>query len=106
MDMLMNRRGIIVGSAALVDTRQPHYQKLKARVHQELLNRLNLERLTRTRREDAEPEIRGVISGIIEQMTQTTPLSLMERESPSCSMRSKGISTRRLRRSLESPRGL
>ena len=32
------------------DTRSPHYQELKAQVHQELLNRLNLERLTRVSR--------------------------------------------------------
>src|SRR5436190_1059517 len=42
------------------------YQRLKAKVHQELLNRLNLERLTRVKREDAEPEIRRVIASIIE----------------------------------------
>ena len=46
---------------ARVDTRHPQYQELKSRVHQGLLNRLNLERLTRVRREDAEPEIRGLI---------------------------------------------
>ena len=64
----------------LVDTRQPHYQKLKARVHQELLNRLNLERLTRTKREDAEPEIRQIIVAMLEKESATTPLSLHERE--------------------------
>jgi pilus assembly protein CpaF len=63
-----------------VDTRQPHYQKLKARIHQELLNRLNLERLTRTRREDAEPEIRQIVIGMLERESATTPLSLYERE--------------------------
>ena len=30
------------------DIRHPHYQEIKGRVHQELLNRLNLERLTRS----------------------------------------------------------
>ena len=44
------------------DTRHPQYQALKGRVHQELLNRLNLDRLAQVRREDAEPELRGVIS--------------------------------------------
>ena len=69
------------GSAvALVDTRQPHYQQLKARVHQELLNRLNLERLTRTKREDAEPEIRQIIVALLEREASKTPLSLHERE--------------------------
>src|SRR3954447_7375293 len=56
------------------------YQRLKAKVHQELLNRLNLERLTRVKREDAEPEIRRVITVIIEGLLSTTPLSLAERE--------------------------
>jgi pilus assembly protein CpaF len=65
----------------VVDTRDPRYQSIKGRVHEELLNRLNLERLTRTRREDAEPEIRGVISGLLDRETMTTPLSSYERES-------------------------
>jgi pilus assembly protein CpaF len=64
-----------------VDPRHTDYQQLKARAHQELLNRLNLERLTRVKREDAEPEIRRVIAAIIEGFSQTTPLSLSERES-------------------------
>jgi len=63
-----------------VDTRDPRYQSIKGRVHEELLNRLNLERLTRTRREDAEPEIRGVISGLLDRETLTTPLSSYERD--------------------------
>ena len=67
-------------SLNLVDTRDPRYQSLKGRVHEELLNRLNLERLTRTRREDAEPEIRGVISGLLDRETLTTPLSSYERD--------------------------
>jgi pilus assembly protein CpaF len=56
------------------------YQRLKAKVHQELLNRLNLERLTRMKREDAEPEIRRVIAVIVEAQLSTTPLSLLERD--------------------------
>ena len=64
--------------AAASQTRD--YQRLKAKVHQELLNRLNLERLTRVKREDAEPEIRRVIAVIIEAQLSTTPLSLLERE--------------------------
>src|SRR6185295_523365 len=67
--------------APVVDTRDPRYQSIKGRVHEELLNRLNLERLTRTRRADAEPEIRGVISGLLDRETMTTPLSSYERES-------------------------
>ena len=66
--------------AAAGDTRSPHYQDLKAKVHQELLNRLNLERLTRVSRREAEPEIRELINHMIEAEAQTTPLSLFERE--------------------------
>jgi pilus assembly protein CpaF len=62
------------------DVRHPQYQEIKARIHQALLNRLNLERLTRVRREDAEPEIRGLIVGMLDTEAQTTPLSLYERE--------------------------
>src|SRR6185295_5286522 len=65
---------------SVVDTRDPRYQSIKGRVHEELLNRLNLERLARTRRADAEPEIRGVISGLLDRETLTTPLSSFERE--------------------------
>ena len=63
------------------DTRNPEYQSLKARIHQELLNRLNLERLTAIRREDAEPEIRTLVQGMLEREGHKTPLSLAERES-------------------------
>ena len=66
--------------AAAGDTRSPHYQELKAKVHQELLNRLNLDRLTRVSRREAEPEIRELINHMIEAEAQTTPLSLFERE--------------------------
>jgi pilus assembly protein CpaF len=64
-----------------VDTRSTHYQELKGRIHQELLNRLDLDRLARMRREDAEPEIRSLIVGMIERESSATPLSLFERES-------------------------
>jgi pilus assembly protein CpaF len=67
-------------SGAAGDTRSPHYQALKGRVHQELLNRLNLEKLTRVTRRDAEPEIRHLINAMVEAEAQTTPLSLFERE--------------------------
>jgi pilus assembly protein CpaF len=66
--------------AAAGDTRSPHYQELKAKVHQELLNRLNLDRLTRVSRREAEPEIRELINHLIEGEAQKTPLSLFERE--------------------------
>jgi pilus assembly protein CpaF len=65
---------------AAVDVRHPKYQEIKGKVHQDLLKRLNLERLTRVRREDAEPEIRGLIIGMLETESQATPLSLFERE--------------------------
>jgi pilus assembly protein CpaF len=68
-------------SLVVVDTRDPRYQSMKGRVHEELLNRLNLERLTRTRREDAEPEIRGLITGLLDRESLTTPLSSYERDS-------------------------
>ena len=64
-----------------VDVRDPRYQAMKGRVHEELLNRLNLDRLTQTRREDAEPEIRSLITGLLDRETVTTPLSQHERDS-------------------------
>jgi pilus assembly protein CpaF len=63
------------------DTRNPDYQALKGRVHTELLNRLNLDRLSTVRRDDAEPELRTLISTILEKEQQKMPLSLAERES-------------------------
>jgi pilus assembly protein CpaF len=61
-------------------TRHRGYQDLKARLHQELLNRLNLERLTRVGRDEAEPEVRALIIELIESETKSTPLSLGERD--------------------------
>ena len=69
-----------LNSPGAVDTRNAGYQELKSRIHQELLNRLNLDRLTRVKREDAEPEIRGLVNGILERERDKTPLSLFERE--------------------------
>ena len=63
-----------------VDTRHHQYQELKSRVHQGLLNRLNLERLTRVRREDAEPEIRTLIQEMLDAESARIPLSLFERQ--------------------------
>jgi pilus assembly protein CpaF len=62
------------------DPRQQSYQDLKGRVHAELLNRLNLDRLTQMGQQAAEPEIRRLILDIIERGKDTTPLSLAERE--------------------------
>ena len=67
----------LTGTAA---SQTQDYQRLKATVHQELLSRLNLERLTRVKRDDAEPEIRRVIAVIIQGQLAITPLSLFERE--------------------------
>jgi len=63
-----------------VDTRRSDYQDLKSSIHQTLLDRLDLDRLAFVKREDAEPEIRQVIVAILARETETTPLSLSERE--------------------------
>jgi len=67
--------------AESVDARSRNYQELKSRVHNDLLNRLDLERLTRLQREVAEPEIRSLIVVMLERESAATPLSLFERES-------------------------
>jgi pilus assembly protein CpaF len=71
---------VVTISSPPVDPRQRGYQDLKARVHQELLNRLNLERLTQMGQAEAEPEIRRLILDIVERGKDNTPLSLGERE--------------------------
>jgi pilus assembly protein CpaF len=68
------------GSSTAVDVRQAHYQETKERVHRALLNRLNLDRLNRVGREQAEPEIRGLIITLLETESSTVPLSMSERE--------------------------
>jgi pilus assembly protein CpaF len=68
-----------VGGLA-ADTRNPAYQALKGRIHTELLTRLHLDRLATVRREDAEPELRTIITGLLEREQQKTPLSLVERD--------------------------
>jgi len=65
---------------AAVDMRQVHYQDLKERIHRTLLNRLNLDRLNRVGRAEAEPEIRGLIVSLLDAERSSTPLSLYERE--------------------------
>ncbi|HEX5109964.1 MAG TPA: CpaF family protein [Vicinamibacterales bacterium] len=67
-------------SATITDTRTPVYQALKGKVHQELLNRLNLDKLTRTSKAEAEPEIRLLIQDLLDRENQRVPLSLSERE--------------------------
>jgi pilus assembly protein CpaF len=68
-------------SPMAIDTRRPDYQELKSRVHQALLDRLDLDRLAFVKREDAEPEIRRLIVDLLERETENTPLTLSERES-------------------------
>jgi pilus assembly protein CpaF len=75
------RSAVAEPRSAVADTRNVAYQELKSRIHQDLLNRLNLDRLTRVKREDAEPEIRSLIGGMLERERDKTPLSLYERES-------------------------
>src|SRR5262245_21055569 len=65
---------------AAADTRNAAYQELKSRIHQDLLNRLNLDRLARVKGEDAEAEIRSWIGGMLDRERDKTPLSLYERE--------------------------
>jgi pilus assembly protein CpaF len=60
--------------------RHDPYQDVKTRIHTQLLNRLNLERLSQIRREEAEPELRSVIGSLLEKEAEKTPLSLHERE--------------------------
>src|SRR5436309_2029125 len=63
-----------------LDARRPDYQALKTRLHQELLGVLDLNRLRHIQREDAEPEIRNVLTGLLARESQGMPLSLFERE--------------------------
>src|SRR6476661_8587868 len=67
-------------AASAAAARSPHYQDIKSRIHTDLLNRLNLDRLTTVKREVAEPEIRNLVLSMLELESKTTPLSLRERE--------------------------
>jgi pilus assembly protein CpaF len=69
-----------VPAANAADTRNPGYQALKGRIHTELLNRLNLDRLATVRQDDAEPELRAIITGLLDREQQQVPLSSYERE--------------------------
>src|SRR4051812_22138584 len=68
-------------STPSLDTRTVKYQTIKGKVHHELLNRLNLDRLTQVSRREAEPEIRTLIDNMLDRESQTTPLTIIERES-------------------------
>jgi len=63
-----------------MDVRQVHYQESKERIHRALLNRLNLDRLTRVGRAQAEPEIRSLILSLLDTESRGLPLSLVERD--------------------------
>ncbi len=79
----MANSGLLIASAHTQQTaenRSPRYQELKGRIHQDLLNKLNLDRLTKISRADAEPEIRGVIATMLDRESSNHPLSLHERE--------------------------
>jgi len=65
----------------LDDVRQANYNALKERVHLALLNRLNLDRLNAVGRAEAEPQLRGLIIGLLDAEKDQTPLTLAERES-------------------------
>ena len=68
-------------SAPTLDTRNVKYQTIKGKIHHDLLNRLNLDRLTQISRREAEPEIRTLIDNMLDREAQTTPLTILERES-------------------------
>jgi pilus assembly protein CpaF len=79
----MAHSGLLIAptQAQTAESRTPRYQELKGRIHQDLLNKLNLDRLTKISRADAEPEIRGVIATMLDRESSNVPLSLHERES-------------------------
>ena len=56
---------------SLSDPRQAHYQEVKSRIHEQLLNRLNLERLSQVKRAEAEPELRQVINTLLDKESET-----------------------------------
>src|SRR5438132_3679669 len=70
---------LMMPDTAGIDVRHPHYQELKSRVHEELLIRVNLDRLASVKRGGAEPETRDLIVSMLERQRET-PLSLFERE--------------------------
>jgi pilus assembly protein CpaF len=78
--MALSERARTVTAGGVVDVRQVHYQETKERIHRALLNRLNLERLNRVGRAQAEPEIRGLILTLLDSESSTVPLSMSERE--------------------------
>ena len=65
-------------SPLTADTRRPDYQDLKSRVHEALLDRLDLDRLAYVKREEAEPEIRRLIIAMLDRETENFVRSRME----------------------------
>ena len=78
-DMALTDRARVV-PGGMVDVRQAHYQDSKERIHRALLNRLNLDRLNRVGRTQAEPEIRSLIMTLLDSESSNVPLSMSERE--------------------------
>ena len=78
-DMALTDRARVV-PGGMVDVRQAHYQDSKERIHRALLNRLNLDRLNRVGRTQAEPEIRSLILTLLDSESSNVPLSMSERE--------------------------
>ena len=70
----------MLATATTTDTQSQEFQALKGRIHQDLLNRLNLDRLTKMSRAEAEPEIRSVIQNLLDRENQRVPLSLADRD--------------------------
>jgi pilus assembly protein CpaF len=68
-------------TATQTDSRNPELLALKGRIHQDLLNRINLDRLTQMSRADAEPEIRSMTQNLLDRENQRVPLSLADRQS-------------------------
>ena len=68
-------------TATQTDSRSPELLALKGRIHQDLLNRINLDRLTQMSRGDAEPEIRSMTQNLLDRENQRVPLSLADRQS-------------------------
>jgi pilus assembly protein CpaF len=70
----------MLATATTTEIRSQEFQVLKGRIHQDLLNRLNLDRLTKMSRAEAEPEIRSVIQNLLDRENQRVPLSLADRD--------------------------
>jgi pilus assembly protein CpaF len=70
----------VLAEPGTADIRNANYIELKSQIHQDLLNRLNLERLSEVKREDGEPEIRSLIVGMLDREYRGVPLSSVERD--------------------------